>query len=489
MESVTPPDSTTDLLHEGIKAAKMGQHARAREILTQALALDERNITAWLWLSSVAETLQERQVCLENVLVLDPDNEAARRGLAKLEPHQPDQLLEEGIAAIEAGERDRARELLTRAVEQDERNAPAWLWLSSVVDSLDDKEICYENVLTLEPDNQEAQRGLAAIREEQKKIAQDALEQKPPVTLDLPSTSPVDRLKDPYQCPYCAGTTKPEDRICPHCQGALYVRTQKQVDRSPARARLLALQIASSGLHLVGLIMLLAYVEIQVQLDDPMALLRVYLGSGGDLPENTILQILELIPQAAVVIVLVLLLFSLIVLLGILVRLKWIFYLFVANTAGTLITGAMVTALLWAAEGWGGREVTLAIRAGLVLLDLSLLLIALVLILEIRPEMFFQKERLLMRLDRNVKEGLDLLAHGRAYAKRGMWALAALHLHRGVPALPRDFELEGHLALALSYINLEWYDLAGEVLQDAQRLAPEDPGVNKLNRMLEQARS
>src|SRR5512136_2122808 len=69
-------------------------------------------------------------------------------------------LLRQGIAAARSGQPETARRLLTQAVEQDERNATAWLWLSGVVESLDDKQVCLENVLTLEPGNQAAQAGL-----------------------------------------------------------------------------------------------------------------------------------------------------------------------------------------------------------------------------------------------------------------------------------------------------------------------------------------
>jgi hypothetical protein len=78
-------------------------------------------------------------------------------------------LLRRGIAAAKEGQRDRARDLLMRVVEQDEENISAWMWLSGVVDDLEDREICMENVLTLDPDNEVARRGLAWVRTERQK--------------------------------------------------------------------------------------------------------------------------------------------------------------------------------------------------------------------------------------------------------------------------------------------------------------------------------
>jgi len=65
-----------------------------------------------------------------------------------------EQWLTEGIARAKAGERERARELLLHVVERDERNAQAWLWISGVVESPEDRRVALENVLAIEPENQ-----------------------------------------------------------------------------------------------------------------------------------------------------------------------------------------------------------------------------------------------------------------------------------------------------------------------------------------------
>ena len=75
------------------------------------------------------------------------------------------ELVREGIKALKAGDRAQARASLLRALEIDERNEQAWLWLSAVVDKPAEQEICLENVLTLNPANEHAQRGLQKVRE------------------------------------------------------------------------------------------------------------------------------------------------------------------------------------------------------------------------------------------------------------------------------------------------------------------------------------
>jgi hypothetical protein len=75
-------------------------------------------------------------------------------------------IVQEGIAAIKAGRKDDARRILVRATELDERNEQAWLWLSACVDTPEEQQICLENVLSINPGNQKAQRGLEAIKKQ-----------------------------------------------------------------------------------------------------------------------------------------------------------------------------------------------------------------------------------------------------------------------------------------------------------------------------------
>ncbi len=72
--------------------------------------------------------------------------------------------LEDAIQAIRSGNKEEGRQILEEILETDENNEEVWLWLSSVVDTDEDREICLENVLALDPDNIVAQRGLEALR-------------------------------------------------------------------------------------------------------------------------------------------------------------------------------------------------------------------------------------------------------------------------------------------------------------------------------------
>lgn len=78
-----------ELLRAGIAAAKAGRTQEARQALLQVTELDERNELAWLWLSGVVESLDDRRVCLESVLAINPGNAFAQAGLRWLDRRSP----------------------------------------------------------------------------------------------------------------------------------------------------------------------------------------------------------------------------------------------------------------------------------------------------------------------------------------------------------------------------------------------------------------
>lgn len=78
-------------------------------------------------------------------------------------PANVDGMVREGISAYRAGRKDEARALLLRAVEIDQYNEDAWLWLSAVVESVDEQRTCLENVLTINPNNDRAKQGLQML--------------------------------------------------------------------------------------------------------------------------------------------------------------------------------------------------------------------------------------------------------------------------------------------------------------------------------------
>jgi hypothetical protein len=121
--------------------------------------------------------------------------------------------LEQAIAAAEAGRKVEARTLLAQVVEADEAQTEAWWWLGQLSDSLDDKQICFENILALEPDHAEAQAALAWVQEQRARLYRGVYtpgQEAPPaqVVTHAPDPGPFSRdypdaddFDNPWRCP------------------------------------------------------------------------------------------------------------------------------------------------------------------------------------------------------------------------------------------------------------------------------------------------
>ncbi len=68
----------TALLNAGIRAAQAGKNAQAKPLLVQVVAHDPQNEAAWLWLSRVLPTVDQRLKCLDHLLAINPNNQAAQ---------------------------------------------------------------------------------------------------------------------------------------------------------------------------------------------------------------------------------------------------------------------------------------------------------------------------------------------------------------------------------------------------------------------------
>lgn len=100
---------------------------------------------------------------------------------------QVEEWLRQGIAAARAGDTENAYELLLKVVDVDEYNEQAWLWLSSVVESDADREVCLENVLAINPENKVAKAGLVHLHSKAAELAAAAETLPEPVSRSEPT--------------------------------------------------------------------------------------------------------------------------------------------------------------------------------------------------------------------------------------------------------------------------------------------------------------
>ena len=174
-------------------------------------------------------------------------------------------LLEEGIAAAKAGQKERARQCLMQVVEADENDEQAWLWLSGVVESLEDKQVCLENILALNPDSDLAKRGLAWIAQQR---AEQGLPPVPPPETPAPAIpqppepeppppdSPSDQETPTLVIPPTAG--QPDQVIAPPVQPSFASTPAAPAVRYESRrkreSRSVLLWLLSIGWGLYGLL-------------------------------------------------------------------------------------------------------------------------------------------------------------------------------------------------------------------------------------------
>ncbi len=505
-ESGTHPPDVVYLLRQGIAAARAGQREKARALLMRVVEQDEENVTAWLWLSGVVDSLDDREVCLENVLTLDPDNDLARNGLTLLNQKQAHQLRQEGITAAKAGNRERARDILIHAVERDEKDVTAWLWLSGVVDDLEEREVCLENVLALDPENTAARWGLAHLQEQATSTAtsDEHTRESPMMVRARTSTSPVaailreefarfqevepstpgpiappieDEFDDEYLCPYCAHPTRPEDPKCSACGNPLWVQARQQKKPSSLYWMLLPTQFFSAfllGTTPVLVMLIVGFRETgllqHLEAFDILALLQTGLSiSLAEIAQAAF----DAVPAILFLLLFAPCLFSYVVFAGLYLRWSKIYRLLLTD---------QILSLLVAGGIWLWLKIT-PLSATIVLMAVIRFLFA----RQAEEDLRLKKKRLLFQVDRGLSNASDFIARADQYTRRKMWALAMLHLRRATALAAQDPDV--HIALAVAYLRLRKYERAERSLENALQITPDHPQLAPLQTLIEEMRA
>jgi MFS family permease len=73
----------SEKLQEAISSIKSGNKQLGQQLLAQIIQAEPNNETAWLWMSAVVDE-EKRRYCIERVLKINPNNQAARQALEKI---------------------------------------------------------------------------------------------------------------------------------------------------------------------------------------------------------------------------------------------------------------------------------------------------------------------------------------------------------------------------------------------------------------------
>lgn len=356
------------------------------------------------------------------------------------------QKVDQGIKALRAGQREKARQLLTEVVTADEDNEKAWLWLSSAVDTDQERQLCLENVLTINPHNQAALQGIAKL---QSPKAPSPPAQ--PIEIIYQQYSQIDDIwakENAELCPYCAAELQRTDTRCQQCKQKLAVKYYRHEKPQPGFHVYWVLILSLSQLFLLQLI-------IDGLLGEPL---------------NTMVLHGLMIP---VFLVLTIFLY---------LRHTWAH---IASLVALFISAALIIAAPYVktaisdvfADGLIGRTPIFALAIGFssfitgalrVLQLAGLTLAAFYGIFVVPPD--FTQETVLLRAEVNRKASTasNLFMAGDRYAKNKMWAAAVLNWQRAVALDPT--RLLYQLSLAQAYEKLGFHGRSLDVLQSANKI-------------------
>jgi len=112
-----------------------------------------------LWYTTYDKLPQPRSfgLCVSSPGILTGVGCLGRKEAARMDP------LQAGVTAARHGQRAEARTLLKQSLQSDLNNEPAWLWLSTVVETDAERQTCLERALTINPQNQNAHAELEKL--------------------------------------------------------------------------------------------------------------------------------------------------------------------------------------------------------------------------------------------------------------------------------------------------------------------------------------
>ena len=511
-------------LQLGIAAIKAQNNEEARKQLIQAISLDPEDAEPWLWLGVVALNLEERVQYMEQAITLQPDNTRALKLLDTLRKQCIEIWVQNGISSVKEGNITLGVQLLTKAVTMDDTQLEAWWWLGQSLEEPEDKAVCFENVLTLDPDHQGALLALQALKqiEAEKTLdlskddqiftnsnhkanlnnsirAETVQDNASPLLISgiLPEKVPSNKdLNNVQSCPFCAAKTVQNDQKCPQCERRLYKRQRLVTRPKPQYRILIALESSIFLGGILVILLILGLIDMVVESSDLSDIIRAYLGlvtpnlsTGTDVAFAIISPLafnISLVPSLIAVLIIICIIS------------RWQPLYFTAVGLSTiriffcildiiLVTNTLSTSASFTPEVASGLMLIKPTSYGLwgaIVLVGVLSARAMFLLINLHDHFLIKKTRRLLQLDDDiVGSSAGLRQRARLYAKEKAWALAALHARE---SLVSEQEVEGYTLLATAYYHLGWHENVSATINDALATSPDNTQLIELREVLEQ---
>ncbi|MEJ2746729.1 MAG: hypothetical protein P8183_02250 [Anaerolineae bacterium] len=418
---------TNQQLKEAIAAAKAGRRQEAHQLLMAVLQADEENELAWLWLSGVVSSVEERRICLENVLTLNPDNKIAQRGLAKLGPPP-----------------------------HEDKTAPA-------SDNETEEKVMRREYVPFSPASAilYPERHVQEVRWHEPKVPQRA------ARAEFQPASSYDDVwsRNVEMCAYCAHELTADDSKCPQCNRSLDGKRFKY-------------EKASSQLHVYWVLLVGLGQLFLIE-----AIINVVVGHNYPVAIGYLSLLVVLWGLAA----------------GVYMRQAWAFYssliVLLLVLTGFLVNSVVdidFSALGLAAFDSSIRQFVSSFFRGLLGFLSSFEIATAVLALfygffKAAPEFERKETRLVASVTQGRHTAPDYHNIARRLAEKGLWASAILHWQRAAAQEPGQVTYQKQLGLA--YARLGFYQRSADVLQSAYEMSTHPPIKAELEKNLRLVRA
>lgn len=387
----------------GITAVKNGNLTQGRELLEAVLAADEENEKAWLWLSGAVETVAERQICLENVLTINPKNALAKKGLAKLAQMAPPEA--PGAGTTQIVRREYAPLSTASALLYPDSHIKTWEWRDPTAVS-----------------------NKAAITGYQSNESYSDI-----WTKDVP------------MCGYCAQELMPEESRCPNCKKQLTVSVFRYPNHSTNLTALWVLLLGLGQLLLLqGLYNILVQDNFYTAVANGLVMILFVTLAVGVHYRQSWAHITAIYSLSALI------LFSL---------LRWVLPADLAVLGLEEMDPAIQDFIMPLTTGLGETVRLFTLVAAMLALFYA--------VVKVSPDFDRVTVRQVARLTKDPKSAADFNATATRMAQNGLWATAVLHWQNAAAKAPQHIAYQESLGRA--YAQLGFYERSLDMLKYARQ--------------------